>query len=148
MIELLLHLATADMACQPRERIVAELAGRYGETVVGSGLSADGRVIVEIFAGPSGSWTAVVTDTGGVSCIAQAGRAWLASPPLFPERMPDMIAAARFWAGAWLYQLGRALICIALTCNGNGLSYAEARAAYLDMVERAGRQRRGEAEHV
>lgn len=81
MIDLLLHLVTAEASCLPRERMVALLAGQHAETVVGSGLSADGKVVVEIYAGPEGTWTAVITDTSGVSCIAQSGRAWRAVPP-------------------------------------------------------------------
>lgn len=66
----------------------------------------------------------------------------LLDPSIVTDWIKGRIDAARFRLGARLYQLGRAIVCLAMTMNGNGLTYAAAQEAYLDMVERARRHRR------
>lgn len=71
------HLAAA--GCGPHAGLVAELAGRYGEVVMGRGIGP-GR-LVEILAGPSGSWSLISTDPTGRSCLWLSGEAWHMRPP-------------------------------------------------------------------
>lgn len=61
--------------CMPREALVADLTGRWGETVTGRGLNAPTQVL-EIWTSPDGSWTAVVADVTGRTCIVDAGGGW------------------------------------------------------------------------
>jgi hypothetical protein len=69
--------------CLPREAMVRMLADRFSEAPVGRGLN-DMKMMVEIFASPSGSWTATVTappsapGENGQSCIMNSGKAWRA----------------------------------------------------------------------
>lgn len=70
----------------------------------------------------------------------------LLDPSIATGWIKGRIESARFRAGAWLYRLGRALVCVAMTTNGNGLSYAQARQTWRDMVERARRHRREDAD--
>lgn len=73
-------VATAETdpeACADRASIVDQLKGKYQESHRASGLQTDKR-LVEIWTSPaSGSWTILITDVDGTSCIAAAGRAWL-----------------------------------------------------------------------
>ena len=68
--------ATAQMVCGTRERIVAELEKKYGETRRSLGLQ-QGRGVVEVYASEeTGSWTILVTDARGKSCLMAAGEAF------------------------------------------------------------------------
>lgn len=68
--------AQAQMVCGKRESIIAQLEKKYGETRRSVGLQ-QGRGIVEIYASAeTGSWTILVTDTRGKSCLMAAGEAY------------------------------------------------------------------------
>ena len=58
---------------------MAQLHARYGEVVIGQGVTFNGGVL-EIFANPeSGTFSAVLSmpqGMGGVSCIVSAGKDW------------------------------------------------------------------------
>lgn len=60
--------------CGPRDRVVAELAERYGETRHGLGLLGSSSVM-ELFASDqTGTWTITVTSGTGVTCLVAAGQ--------------------------------------------------------------------------
>ena len=63
--------------CGPRDAAVAELVGDFEERVIGRGLSENGQAMLEVFKSESGSWTVIVTDTYGVSCVLANGQVWL-----------------------------------------------------------------------
>lgn len=66
--------------CAPRDEVVALLHQRFGEAVVGRGLSAGGS-LVEVYASGGGTWTIVATRPAGVSCLIAAGDAWDGAVP-------------------------------------------------------------------
>lgn len=62
--------------CVAREGLVRVLAERYGEHESGRGLTASGQ-LVELFRNPrTESWTLVLSDQSGRSCVLFAGGAW------------------------------------------------------------------------
>jgi len=61
--------------CAAREELVAALTGDFGETVMGRGLNLAG-VVLEIWTSPAGTWTAVVVDARGRSCVVATGQSW------------------------------------------------------------------------
>jgi len=68
--------AFSDPQCGERLNILAQLAGKYGETRRMMGLAANGAVI-EMFANDAnGSWTATVTGPDGNTCLVASGRAF------------------------------------------------------------------------
>ncbi|MFK7943372.1 MAG: hypothetical protein AB8B85_10745 [Paracoccaceae bacterium] len=68
--------AQAQMVCGERDSIIAQLQKKYGETRRSVGLQ-QGRGVVEIYASAeTGSWTILVTDTRGKSCLMAAGEAF------------------------------------------------------------------------
>ncbi len=68
--------AEAQMICGQRDAIVAQLERKYGETRRSVGLQ-QGRAVVEVYASEkTGSWTILVTDTAGKSCLMAAGDAF------------------------------------------------------------------------
>lgn len=78
-----LILATQAMAagpqCGARDRVLAGLADRYGETRRGLGL-ADNNAVMEVFASDkTGSWTITITLPDGTMCLVAAGQAFEAT---------------------------------------------------------------------
>ena len=68
--------AEAQMVCGQRDDIVKQLQVKYGETRRSVGLQ-QGRGVVEIYASEkTGSWTILVTDPRGMSCLMAAGEAF------------------------------------------------------------------------
>ena len=68
--------ADAQMVCGKRDAIVAQLERTYGETRRSVGVQ-QGRAVVEVYASDkTGSWTILVTDTDGRSCLMAAGDAF------------------------------------------------------------------------
>lgn len=71
----------AQQACGLREAAVSQLES-HNERVVGRGLAKEGRAMIELFVGDTGSWTVVVTDTQGRSCLVANGESWTQVPLL------------------------------------------------------------------
>ncbi len=63
------------VSCGERQAILDTLKDRYHEGRTAYGITADGRLL-EVFAGPSGSWTLLMTQPGGKSCLMSSGEGW------------------------------------------------------------------------
>lgn len=74
--------AHAEQVCAPHEQAVAQLASEYKEQVIGRGLAGDGMAMVELFVSGAGTWTILVTNTSGVSCLIASGDSWATMPLL------------------------------------------------------------------
>jgi hypothetical protein len=61
--------------CADRARVVDALQAHWGEFLVASGLSTDGRTL-EIYVGPTGNWTIIATTPTRTSCLVASGDAW------------------------------------------------------------------------
>lgn len=71
--------AAAQMACGDRTDILTSLEGKYEEAPVAMGLSNTGGVI-EVLSSPEGNtWTIIMTDPNGLSCLIAAGEYWEAA---------------------------------------------------------------------
>lgn len=72
----------AQMFCDDRDSVVARLHTEYGEVPINRGITVNG-LMFEVFASPDGeTWTTLLTDTNGVSCMMIVGESWDAvSPP-------------------------------------------------------------------
>ncbi len=82
-------VARGQESCMSHEEAVAWLDERYGEQVIGRGLADRGRVMFEIFTGPKGTWTLLVSAPEGPSCIIADGFDWQQLTP----RPKDAVAA-------------------------------------------------------
>lgn len=68
--------AQARNNCGPRALVVERLAERYGETRQSVGIGSN-NAMVEVFAsGETGSWTILVTQATGLSCLVASGQAF------------------------------------------------------------------------
>lgn len=73
---LITSAASAQAVCGKREDIVKQLEEKYGETRNGMGVQ-QGRGVVEVYSSAeTGSWTILVTNARGMSCLMAAGEAW------------------------------------------------------------------------
>jgi hypothetical protein len=71
--------ALAGQPCGAHDEIVKELRVKYQETRRVMGV-LDARNVMEIFMSPRGTWTVLVTNTRGASCITAAGDDWQEIP--------------------------------------------------------------------
>ena len=53
-----------------------QLQDQHSETVSGRGLSGNGKFMIELLTGPSGTWTLMTSDVNGRACIVASGEAW------------------------------------------------------------------------
>lgn len=73
--------ATAEAVCGKRSDLLSQLSGRWSEAPVAMGLKDDGSVL-EIVAAPDGStWSVLITDPSGASCVVATGERWETAPP-------------------------------------------------------------------
>ncbi len=68
------HLASAQSRCGPHDSMTATLAAQYKESQAARATVAD--ALVELFVSEAGTWTMLVTNGSGVSCILAAGDGW------------------------------------------------------------------------
>jgi len=65
--------AFAAQQCGPRDRVLAALVSKYGESRRVIGMSAS-NTVMEVFASDeTGTWTITVTDASGKTCLAASG---------------------------------------------------------------------------
>lgn len=66
--------------CAERMGVVSELAEKYSENQKNIGIANNGEVL-EVFVSPKGNtWTIVVTDAAGITCLIAAGESWETVP--------------------------------------------------------------------
>lgn len=68
--------AFAQAACRTHDGAIQQLQREFSEHVTARGLAKQGRVMAELFKSDSGSWTFVITDVKGRSCVLASGQAW------------------------------------------------------------------------
>lgn len=62
--------------CGPRDSVLEALEN-IGEQPVGVGLAGnEGKAVIELTVGPDGSWSVLVSDTDGKTCLVLAGQEW------------------------------------------------------------------------
>ncbi|MDX8531624.1 hypothetical protein RFM41_09295 [Mesorhizobium sp. VK25A] len=74
--------ARAQIICGGHDVLVARLAAAFEEKRLGYGVAGQ-SAIFEVFVSASGTWTILMTDVKGQSCILAAGEGWedtLATP--------------------------------------------------------------------
>lgn len=67
--------AAAELPCLPRADLVAQLLSDYGESLTARFLTTNGTALVEVYTA-AGSWTILITDAAGKSCMIAASGAW------------------------------------------------------------------------
>ena len=67
--------AEATPQCGDHDKIVDVLGNKFKESRRVMGV-VNSKAVMEIFMSPQGTWTMVITDTSGMSCITAAGEEW------------------------------------------------------------------------
>jgi len=62
--------------CMNHRIAVDQLKSTYGEKISDYGLANQGQSMIELLVSETGSWTSVMTDVQGHSCIMAIGEAW------------------------------------------------------------------------
>jgi hypothetical protein len=68
-------IAEAAPQCGDHDKIVDVLGHKFKETRRVMGV-VNSKAVMEIFMSPQGTWTMVITDTRGLSCITASGEEW------------------------------------------------------------------------
>ena len=68
--------AAAQNICAERGELIKKLWDKWQEAQVARGLVNDNR-LVEVFVSEEGSWTIIISDISGKSCVASAGKNWV-----------------------------------------------------------------------
>jgi hypothetical protein len=61
--------------CGPRDQVVKVLNAKYQESQRALGLINE-KAMMEVYISSRGTWTMVVTNDAGISCVLAAGEAW------------------------------------------------------------------------
>jgi len=70
-----IQAASAQALCGDRTNFLKHLGKSYKESPTAMGLTSNGKVI-EVLTSDKGSWTIIVTNPEGKSCVVAAGEAW------------------------------------------------------------------------
>ena len=62
--------------CGARDEIVSRLENGYQETASGAGPIVGGGAVIELYTSDAGTWTLVLTQPNGVSCLIAVGKNW------------------------------------------------------------------------
>ncbi len=73
--------ALANPVCGNHKLVTDNLQQTYSETPVSIGVTVSGSV-VEVYASPQGTWTMLITQPDGLSCLIAAGKDWENLPKL------------------------------------------------------------------
>lgn len=66
--------------CDQRARVIGHLAQKYQETPVAIGVTASGGMVEVLTTGDGGTWTIILSNPNGTSCLVAAGEGWRALP--------------------------------------------------------------------
>ena len=69
------HDQPAQQVCGERATLMLHLEQKFSEQPIAMGLTAKGAVI-EVLTSPSGSWTFLVTEPSGRTCMVASGEGW------------------------------------------------------------------------
>jgi hypothetical protein len=69
------------VACGPHAKVVDRLFDRYNEKRIALALTSGGQLL-EILVSPKGSWTIIITQPNGPSCLVSSGDNWQSILPL------------------------------------------------------------------
>jgi len=81
--------AWAQSNCLPRERMLEGLAEGFNETRRIVGMTHKG-MLMELYASEEGTWTAVISNPQGNSCIATYGEGFESVVEELPEKGDDL----------------------------------------------------------
>ncbi|MEM8788372.1 MAG: hypothetical protein AAGE76_08920 [Pseudomonadota bacterium] len=76
-----------DSKCGPRDQMTERLGVKFGEQLHSGGLTGPTKLLEIWTSEDSGSWTILLTDADGTSCIVAAGNDWVDFPAAMMGQM-------------------------------------------------------------
>ena len=64
--------------CDQRARVIGHLAQKYQEAPVAIGVTASGGMVEVLTSSDGGTWTIILSNPNGTSCLVAAGEGWRA----------------------------------------------------------------------
>ncbi len=64
--------------CDQRARVIGHLAKIYKEAPVAIGVTTTGGMVEVLTTGDGGTWTIILSNPNGISCLVAAGEGWRA----------------------------------------------------------------------
>ena len=64
--------------CDKRARVIGHLAQKYKEAPVAIGVTSTGGMVEVLTTGDGGTWTIILSNPNGTSCLVAAGEGWRA----------------------------------------------------------------------
>ncbi len=64
--------------CDQRARVIGHLARKYKETPVAIGVTTSGGMVEVLTTDDGGTWTIILSNPNGTSCLVAAGEGWRA----------------------------------------------------------------------
>ncbi len=80
---------SAQTVCGDRSKMVGYLDRDYKEARSGLGLASNGAV-VELYTAKTGTWTMLITNPGGKTCVIGSGESW--EYQLAPEKVASEVS--------------------------------------------------------
>ncbi len=64
--------------CDQRTKVIGHLAQKYQEAPVAIGVTTSGGMVEVLTSGDGGTWTIILSNPNGTSCLVAAGEGWRA----------------------------------------------------------------------
>jgi len=68
--------AQGSLVCAPRAQLLDQLSSKYKEVPLAAGLSSSGSLIEVLTSDNGSTWTIMVSQPNGSSCLVAAGEGW------------------------------------------------------------------------
>ena len=62
--------------CEQRQKVLGHLAQKYHEMPVAVGVTSSGGLVEVLSTGDGDTWTIIVSQPNGMSCLVAAGEGW------------------------------------------------------------------------
>ena len=62
--------------CDQRKKVLGHLAQKYKEAPIAAGVTATGGLVEVLTTGDGNTWTIIVSQPNGLSCLVAAGEGW------------------------------------------------------------------------
>ncbi len=69
---------TQAQQCDQRAKVIGHLAQKYKEAPVAIGVTSSGGLVEVLTTGDGGTWTIILSNPNGTSCLVAAGEGWRA----------------------------------------------------------------------
>ena len=74
-------MAQMRVPCSPQGAMAKFLSEKYGESQIGVGIHHAGPLVELFFAKETNSWSILVTNTDGITCLIASGHNWQSFAP-------------------------------------------------------------------